>query len=64
MVTPLFHPNQQNWSDHFAWSQDGFTIVPLTATGRVTVQTLRMNDRWLLHALRIWMLAGIYPPFS
>ena len=53
MVNPLFHPNQQNWSDHFAWSQDGLTILPLTAVGRVTVDLLRMNDGWLLQARRI-----------
>jgi len=64
MVNPLFHPNQQNWSDHFAWSQDGLSIVPLTAVGRVTIDILRMNDAWLQQARRIWMLAGIHPPLA
>jgi hypothetical protein len=63
-MTPLFHPNQQSWDNHFAWSQNGLTIIPLSAVGRVTVDTLRMNDTWLQQARRIWMLAGIHPPLS
>jgi 5-methylcytosine-specific restriction endonuclease McrA len=33
--TPLFHPLQQNWGQHFSRQRDG-TIVGLTAVGRVT----------------------------
>jgi len=62
--TPLFHPNQQSWANHFAWSQNGLLLVPLSAVGRVTLHTLRMNDEWLQQARRIWMLAGIHPPLS
>src|SRR5579871_6465788 len=31
---PLFHPRQDRWSEHFMWSEDTLTILPLTATGR------------------------------
>lgn len=41
-LTPLFHPRQQIWADHFAF--DGLDIVPLTAVGRTTVAVLRLND--------------------
>jgi hypothetical protein len=40
-VTPLYHPRDQQWMDHFRW-QDA-TIEPLTATGRATVFLLRLN---------------------
>jgi hypothetical protein len=40
-VTPLYHPREQRWTDHFRW-QDA-TSEPLTATGRATVFLLRLN---------------------
>ena len=46
---PLFHPRRQRWRDHFRW--DGFRIVGLTPTGRVTVAALQMN-RPLILAIR------------
>lgn len=41
-VTPLFHPRQQKWDDHFAW--EGIRIAGKTAIGRTTVQVLEMNS--------------------
>jgi hypothetical protein len=40
-VTPLYHPREQHWADHFHWQ--GATIEPLTATGRATAFLLRLN---------------------
>lgn len=40
-ITMLFHPRQQNWLDHFVLV--GNTVRGLTATGRATVQLLKMN---------------------
>lgn len=41
VITPLFNPRQDVWTDHFAL--DGPIIKPLTATGRATVYLLRLN---------------------
>lgn len=41
-ITPLFHPRQQVWHDHFRW--DGLRIVGTTDVGRTTVQVLGMNS--------------------
>lgn len=41
-VTPLFHPRQQKWDEHFAWQ--GIRITGRTAIGRTTVQVLEMNS--------------------
>lgn len=40
-ITPLFHPRRQRWVDHFRLENG--QIVPLTATGRVTVALLQLN---------------------
>lgn len=42
--TRLFHPRQQNWIDHFAWSGDGTLIIGISAVGRATVETLNVNN--------------------
>mgnify|MGYP001374587622 CR=1 FL=1 len=63
-MASLFHPRQQLWQAHFRWHSDGLLIIPLTARGRATVATLRMNNDWLQRARRIWMVAGIHPPLE
>lgn len=41
-LTPLFHPRQQKWEEHFAWN--GLRIIGLTAVGRTTVRVLDLNS--------------------
>jgi hypothetical protein len=41
-LTPLFHPRNEAWADHFSWS--GATILGLTPAGRATVYVLNLND--------------------
>jgi 5-methylcytosine-specific restriction endonuclease McrA len=41
-ITPLFHPRQQVWDEHFYW--DGIYIRGLTDTGRTTVRVFNMNS--------------------
>lgn len=45
----LFNPRVQSWSAHFRW--EGELVVPLTSTGRATVEALAMN-RPLILAIR------------
>ncbi|MBL9151003.1 MAG: HNH endonuclease [Verrucomicrobiales bacterium] len=59
-VSMLFHPRRDRWSDHFQLRNA--IIVPLTATGRVTVRLLKFNTpervverTWFIHA-------GAFPP--
>lgn len=52
-VIPLFNPRTDRWSDHF--QLDGAVILPLTGSGRGTVQLLRLNDEQRV-ALRAAML--------
>lgn len=59
---PLFNPRTQNWSEHFAWSNDGLEVVGLTSIGRATVLALQLNAKHFLQARRRWVLAGWHPP--
>jgi HNH endonuclease len=58
-VTPLYHPREQRWTDHFNW-QDA-TIEPLTATGRATVFLLRLNLEDRMRFRANWLSQGVAP---
>ncbi len=59
---PLFHPQQQAWSEHFAWSADGIEIMGLSPTGRATLVALRMNRAAMLRVRRMWVALAEHPP--
>lgn len=56
-ITPLFHPRRQRWQDHFRLK--GAEIIPLTATGRVTVNLLRLNHPERIVEREILLEAGV-----
>lgn len=58
----LFNPRRQSWSVHFAWSEDGTKIVGLTAIGRATVASLRLNNEEIVGARWLWVQVGWHPP--
>jgi hypothetical protein len=55
----LFHPNRDQWSEHFAWSPDGSQILGLTPTGRATARALRFNRPVLVALRQYWRATGI-----
>jgi hypothetical protein len=59
---PLFHPRQQEWSEHFAWSDDTAQIIGITTTGRVTVARLRLNRPGLINLRAALRRFGVHPP--
>ncbi|MCE7989469.1 MAG: HNH endonuclease [Caldilinea sp. CFX5] len=60
-LTALFHPRQQTWSDHFAWSSDYLYILGLALTGRATVDLLQLNDEVLRRARQLWLRLKLIP---
>jgi hypothetical protein len=57
----LFHPRQQDWVKHFTWSEDGARIIGLTATGRATVEALKLNRPRMARLRRLWLRIGEHP---
>ena len=42
-VVSLYHPRQDDWNEHFTWSE-GFTLlIGLTHIGRATIIELDLN---------------------
>lgn len=60
-TAPLFHPRRDSWEDHFQFNAKSGIISGKTASGRVTVERLRMNSRLQCAARVQWMRLGLYP---
>ena len=61
-TVPLFHPRRDQWEEHFRWDAACTRLRGRTATGRATVQTLRLNRASLVQARRLWVKYGLHPP--
>jgi 5-methylcytosine-specific restriction endonuclease McrA len=60
-VVHLFNPRKQRWEEHFVWSDDFTLIIGLTPTGRVTVETLHMNQPKMVNLRRLLVRTGLHP---
>jgi HNH endonuclease len=58
----LFHPRQQRWSEHFAWSADLVHVVGKTPSGRATIDVLHLNRAGLVNLRRVLVTGGDHPP--
>lgn len=61
-LVPLFNPNSQKWSDHFAWNESSTLIVGLTPIGRATIGALDLNNEFRVRSRAIWVEVGWHPP--
>jgi hypothetical protein len=61
-AVPLFHPRHQQWHDHFIWNEDFTLIIGMSATGRATINVLRLNRLGVVNLRRILITAGEHPP--
>ena len=57
VLVALFHPRHDRWTDHFRLTAG--RIQPLTATGRVTVRLLRLNDSERIEEREQLIAAGL-----
>lgn len=58
----LFNPRTQRWQRHFQWNAAGTEIIGRTASGRVTVMALQLNNAIAMTVRYAWVLAGWHPP--
>jgi hypothetical protein len=61
-IVSLYHPRQDRWATHFAWSDDLLQLVGLTAVGRATIITLQLNRLGLLNVRRALFAVSAHPP--
>jgi hypothetical protein len=58
-IQALFHPRRHVWEEHF--QQRGALIEPLTASGRVTVRLLRLNEEYRMRNRERLIRLNRYP---
>ncbi|NHZ72402.1 MAG: HNH endonuclease [Aquificales bacterium] len=58
----LFHPQKEQWETHFAWNETCTELIGLTATGRATINALKINRPQLVRVRRMWVKLGEHPP--
>jgi hypothetical protein len=56
-IEPLFHPRRDRWTDHFQLVLG--RIEPRTATGRVTIRLLRLNDHERVQERQLLVVVGL-----
>ena len=59
---PLYHPRDQVWSEHFAWSDDGTRLEGSTPVGRATVEALHINRPQMTRLRELWIKMGLFSP--
>jgi 5-methylcytosine-specific restriction endonuclease McrA len=60
--TPIYHPRNQRWQDHFRWSEDFTLVVGITPIGRATVEVLQLNRSGLINLRQVLYELGQHPP--
>jgi hypothetical protein len=58
----LYNPRQDLWHQHFQWSDDYRTIIGITAIGRATIETLKLNRDRVVNLRRVLLVTGDHPP--
>jgi hypothetical protein len=58
----LFNPRQQNWDEHFFWSEDFTQMVGQTTSGRATIAALGLNRPGVINLRRLLVSVGLHPP--
>ena len=59
LLVSLFHPRRQRWQDHFVLR--GAVIEPLTAEGKATARSLKLNLDKRVVERQFLAAAGHYP---
>lgn len=62
ILSPLFHPRQQEWTEHFRW--EGAQLIGLTATGRTTIEVLGINGADFVLLRMSLIREGVFPPLQ
>ena len=57
----LFHPRQDQWSEHFQVDRETGLIQGSTSVGRATVARLQMNSPAQMTARRQWIRLKLFP---
>ena len=58
----LYNPREDQWPEHFAWSDDFTVVMGLTGVGRATINRLELNRSGLRMQRAVLRKEGVHPP--
>ncbi len=58
----LFHPQRDDWAEHFCWNDDATELIGLTDVGNATISLLRINRPQYVRVRRMWVAMNEHPP--
>lgn len=58
----LYNPRIDIWTNHFQWDNSRIVLLGKTATGRATIERLKINDVDMILSRKVWVAAGWHPP--
>jgi HNH endonuclease len=58
----FFNPREDNWNDHFNWSEDATLVIGTSPIGRATVEGLKLNRDKLIEYRKAIIPFGTHPP--
>lgn len=59
--TPLFHPRNDKWKEHFSWNEDLTLLLGSTPKGRATIDLPGMNRSGLVNLRKALLAYGAHP---
>ncbi|MGB7247758.1 MAG: HNH endonuclease signature motif containing protein [Phormidesmis sp.] len=62
VLVPLYNPRQGIWAEHFVWNESYSKVLGITATGRATVLSLRLNRVELINLRKALFQINEHPP--
>jgi HNH endonuclease len=63
ILSALYNPRIDTWTEHFCWSDDYTILTGLTPTGRATVERLHLNRTSLINLRSVLTAIGKHPPY-
>lgn len=62
-IVALYNPRTMQWKAHFIWSEDFMEIIGISAIGRATVVTLKLNHFGIKNLRKLLLIDNLHPPF-
>ena len=62
LLYPIYNPRLDIWLHHFQWNDDKLRLIGNTASGRATIELLRLNRKGVVNQRSLLKLIGLHPP--
>lgn len=62
IIAPIFNPRIHIWSEHFVFNNQSSIITGITSIGRVTTNSLKMNEIAIQNLRKALVNYDVFPP--